>query len=148
MLRGLGIRAAPAGRLWSVAPALAGGLWSCAASFPQTTHPHLSDLEAIEWIYKVPQAILLLCNLVFLVWIMAVSWSTEAVSLCTMCRMNVKSTLITTRVRDGDDGNRRTLPYQRILALGFGSFVMKPCRLCQPAHGPKARALPSFPLVH
>ena len=33
-----------------------------------------SDLEAIEWIYKVPQAVLLLCNLVFLVWIMAVSW--------------------------------------------------------------------------
>ena len=33
----------------------------------------VSDLEAIEWIYKVPQAVLLLCNLVFLVWIMAVS---------------------------------------------------------------------------
>ena len=36
-------------------------------------HSDLSDLEAIEWIYKVPQAVLLLCNLVFLVWIMAVS---------------------------------------------------------------------------
>ena len=37
------------------------------------TKSDLSDLEAIEWIYKVPQAVLLLCNLVFLVWIMAVS---------------------------------------------------------------------------
>ena len=40
-----------------------------------------SDLEAIEWIYKVPQAVLLLCNLVFLVWIMAVSRC--GVLLCT-----------------------------------------------------------------
>ena len=37
------------------------------------TNADFSDLEAIEWIYKVPQAVLLLCNLVFLVWIMAVS---------------------------------------------------------------------------
>ena len=45
--------------------------YTCGGFF--LTNAHLSDLEAIEWIYKVPQAVLLLCNLVFLVWIMAVS---------------------------------------------------------------------------
>ena len=52
---------------------VAGALAAVKFSQFNLTNSVLSDLEAIEWIYKVPQAVLLLCNLVFLVWIMAVS---------------------------------------------------------------------------